>query len=181
MNIFNSIFAYFDAFSGKCDYLLDLRQSALVSEKELINANNQLLSDLINSHAKCDLLSQYVSLNSELFENKIVRLYGDIELIKEIIKVGSNLSDYFGYCGFCTDSTNICDGFSLVIDKNALAFSHNDVHAFSDLVSKNIRFRKAVCTATKFDQAYQLPTYTIDGVNFNIVPVQKIQYPFVQF
>ena len=171
--------AYFDTLEKKCDSLIELHHSGEVSEIELIHANNQLLTDLINAHAKCSLMSQYVSLNSDLFERKIAYLYGEKEFVKEVIKVGSNLADYFGYCGFSCDSTNIFNGFSLVIDRNILAFSPNDVDAFSDLILKNIRFRKAVSTPTSFDPAYQLPTYSLAGVNFYIVPVSEIKYPFV--
>ncbi|WP_448211451.1 hypothetical protein [Colwellia sp. MEBiC06753] len=180
MEFFNSIVASFDIFDGKYDFLIDLHRSNNASEDHLIDANNQLLTNLINSHAKSDLISQYVSMNSQLFEQNMSRLFGDLELIKEVIKVGSNLSDYFGYCGFSSDSTKISDGFSLVIDKNCLAFSHNDVHSLSDLISKNIRFRKAINKATNFDPSYQLPTYSVYGVNFHIVPVEEIKYPYIE-
>lgn len=176
----NSIIAYFDVFKGKCETLVNQRHTKVLPESDLINANNQLLSDLINMYAKCGVVSQYVSLNSDLFDKNIAYLFGEKELIKEVIRIGSNLSDYFGYCGFTTDSINVADGFSLVIDRNALAFSPNDVCSFSALISRNIRFSKAVNTASKFDPAYQLPTYSIDGVNFNIVPVQQIKYPYAE-
>ncbi|WP_147301937.1 hypothetical protein [Thalassotalea euphylliae] len=171
--------AYFDNLEKKCDSLIALRDSGAVSETELIHANNQLLTDLINAHAKCSLMSQFVGLNSDLFERKIAYLFGEKEFVKEVIRIGSNLSDYFGYCGFSCDSTNIFNGFSLVIDRNILAFSPNDVNAFSDLILKNIRFRKAVSTPTSFDPAYQLPTYSIAGVSFYIVPVSEIKYPYI--
>ena len=144
MNLFNAsvshfvayFAAYFDSFEKKCDSLIALRHSDSVSETELIHANNQLLTDLINAHAKCSLMSQFVGLNSDLFERKIAYLFGEKEFVKEVIRIGSNLSDYFGYCGFSCDSTNIFNGFSLVIDRNILAFSPNDVNAFSDLILK---------------------------------------------
>lgn len=179
-NITAYFVAYFDAFEKKCDSLIERRQSGFISEAELIHANNQLLTDLINTHAKCSLMSQIVGLNSELFERKIAYLFGEKEFVKEVIRIGSNLSNYFGYCGFTCDSSNIFNGFSLVIDRNVLAFSPNDVSAFSDLILKNLRFRKAVSMPTSFDPAYQLPTYSIAGVNFFIVPVSEIKYPYIE-
>lgn len=181
MTLFNAIHAYFDIFKGKCDNLINIRSSKTQSKQELLNCHNQLLSDLINTHAKSSLIAQYVSINSESFEHDMNCLFGDKELVKEIIKTGSNLSDYFGYCGFCSDSLDIHDGFSLVIDRNVFAFSCNDVRTFSGIIAKNIRFRKAVKQASIYDPAYQLPTYSIDGIPFNIVPVAKIKYPFTAF
>lgn len=181
MKLVDLIFSYYDVFEGKYDFLIDKYRSESVSTDELINANNQFLTDLINTHAKSNLLSKYVSLHSIQFNEHINELFGDTELVREIIKVGSNISDYFGYCGFCSDSVNISDGFCLLIDSRSLAFSHNDVHSITDLISKNIRFRKVVYVPTKFDPAYQLPTYSIFGVSFNIVPGANIKYPFIEF
>lgn len=181
MTLLKTIHAYFDIFKGKCDGLIKIKNAQILTKQELVNRHNQLLSDLINMHAKSNLVTQYVSINSDSFENDMSYLFGEKELIKEVIKTGSNLSDYFGYCGFCSDSLDIHDGFSLVVDRNVIAFSPNDVRAFSGLIARNIRFRKAVKQAKKYDPAYQLPTYSIDGVPFNIVPVAKIKYPFTAF
>ncbi|MCH2056407.1 MAG: hypothetical protein MK214_07300 [Thalassotalea sp.] len=181
MNLVDSFYTYFDIFGSKYNYLVDVHNSALVSEHDLINANNQFLTDLINAHAKSGLLSQYVSLNSDLFERKMSFLFGNIDLMREIIKVGSNISDYFGYCAFCSDSVDISEGFALVIDRNSLAFPHSDVQAMSDLISRNIRFSKVVYVSTNYDPSYQLPTYSLFGVNFNIVPAEGKKYPFVEF
>ncbi len=180
MKLTDFLLTYFDVFEGKYDFLAAKHNLKGVTEQALIEANNQFLTDLINTHAKADLISQYVSLNSPHFEQFIYRLFGDVELVKELIKVGSNLSDYFGYCAFVTDSSRLTDGFSLVIDSRNLAFSHNDVRAMSDLISRNIRFRKVVYVSTKFDPSYQLPTYSLFGVCFNIVPGEVTDYPHVE-
>ena len=181
MKLLDLIFAYYDVFEGKYEFLTKLQNSKSVSNDELIKAHNQFLTDLINTHAKSSLIGKYVSLNSPLFNQNMPPLFGNKPLVKEIIKVGSNLSEYFGYCGFSSDSTNISDGFSLVIDSNSLAFSHNNVHAISDLISKIIRFRKVVYVPTKFDPAYQLPTYSLFNVSFYIVPGTKIKHPYIEF
>ena len=180
MKWFDYIVNYFDAFDGKYEFLYALKNKDLVTNHEVIHGQNQFLTDLINIHAKSSLISKYVSLHSEAFRHKASYLLGDEELISEVIRVGSNLSEHFGYCGFTSDSTNISDGFSLVIDRSALAFSHNDVKSMSDLISKNIRFSKAEYKSTNYDPAYQLPTYSILGVCFNVVPVEEIKYPFVE-
>ena len=180
MKWFDYVVNYFDAFDGKYEFLYALQNKAYVTNHELINCQNQLLTDLINIHAHSNLISKYVSLHSEAFKNKANYLFGDEELISEVIRVGSNLADHFGYCGYTSDSLNVADGFSLVIDRRALAFSHNDVRSMSDLISKNIRFSKAEYKSTNYDPAYQLPTYSILGVSFNVVPVEEIKYPFVE-
>lgn len=180
MKLFEFLSTYYDAFEGKYDYLLRRYDSKSITNNELIKANNQFLTDLINTHAKANLVSKYVSVNSAEFETNMARVFGDLALVKEVVKVGSNLSDCFGYCGFSSDSIKITDGFSLVIDSSNLAFSHNDVRSMSDLISRNIRFRKVVYVPTKFDPAYQLPTYSLFGVNFHIVPGSKIKNPFVE-
>lgn len=181
MRLIDLVFSYCDIFAGKYDFLHELHNKKRITNSELINANNQFLTDLINCHAKSNLLNKFVSLNSDCFNQNMEQLFGDHELVKEIIKVGSNLSDYFGYCEFCCDSISIAEGFSLVIDKHSLAFSHNDVHSISDLISRNIRFSKAVYVSTKFDPAYQLPTYSLFGVSFFIVPGNTVKYPFIEF
>jgi len=170
MKLLELFVSYYDVFEGKYDFLRDIYTANSISEPDLISANNQFLSDLINTHAKSCLISKYISLNTSRFDQNISSAFGNSEVVKEIIKVGSNLSDYFGYCGFSTDSKNPLDGFSFVIDSEKLAFSHNDIRSFSDLIGKIIRFRKVVYVSSKFDPAYQLPTYSVLGVSFYIVP-----------
>lgn len=181
MKLLDMTLAYFDLFQGKYKYLVELHHSDVASKQEIINANNQFLTDLINSHAKSDLVSQYVSVNSHWFDENIGYLFEDIDLVKEIVKLGSNFADYFGYCGFVSDSTKLSDGFCFVIDSHCLAFSPNNMQSFTDLILRNIRFRKAIYVPTDFDPAYQLPTWSIFGVNFKIVPEQKVKYPYIEF
>jgi len=181
VRLFNQLISYFDVFAHKCDFLQNLHQKNGVSKHELINANNQLLSDLINLHAKSTLLCQYVSLHNPEFDKQTLALFGNNKLVKEVIKVGSNLSRHFGYCGFCSDSPSILEGFSLVIDRKSLAFSHNDMHLFSNIIASNIRLRKVINKPTQFNPSYQLPTYSMFGVNFHVVPVQQITHPYIDF
>lgn len=64
MKWFDYVVNYFDAFDGKYEFLYALQNKAYVTNHELINCQNQLLTDLINIHAHSNLVSKYVSLHS---------------------------------------------------------------------------------------------------------------------